>query len=136
MFIIKWDRIIWYEKIQLYEPLESGSWKHFDISTKNRKLMPIEIITVDYKYNILDSWSSESQSLSLFEKSGWHLTISDKMEDFCQIIYNNLNYFLENLTLRRPKQHRAQAPDVPDLAQTVKPWSDLFKIFRNVFAGA
>ena len=40
------------------------------------------------------------------------------------------------LTLRRPKQHRAQAPDVPDLAQTVKPWSDLFKIFRNVFAGA
>lgn len=66
MFIIKWDRIIWYEKIQLYEPLESGSWKHFDISTKNRKLMPIEIITVDYKYKILGSWSSESQSLSLF----------------------------------------------------------------------
>ena len=40
------------------------------------------------------------------------------------------------LTLRRPKQHRAQAPDVPDLAQTVKPWSDLFKIFTDVFVRA
>ena len=36
------------------------------------------------------------------------------------------------LTLKRPKQHRAQAPDVPDLAQTVKPWSDLFKIFGRL----
>ena len=26
----------------------------------------------------------------------------------------------ENLTLRRPKQHGPQAPDVPDLAQTAK----------------
>ena len=34
------------------------------------------------------------------------------------------------LTLRRPKQHRPQAPDVPDLAQTVKPWSDLFGRLR------
>ena len=40
------------------------------------------------------------------------------------------------LTLRRPKQHGPQAPDVPDLAQTVKPWSDLFKIFTDVFARA
>ena len=40
------------------------------------------------------------------------------------------------LTLRRPKQRRAQAPDVPDLAQTVKPWSDLFEIFTDVFARA
>ena len=40
------------------------------------------------------------------------------------------------LTLRRPKQHGSQAPDVPDLAQTVKPWSDLLKIFTSVFAGA
>ena len=57
-----------------------------------------------------------------------------------------MNYAYENLrdkilyeqilTLRRPKQHRSQAPDVPDLAQTVKPWSGLFKIFTNVFAGA
>ena len=43
--------------------------------------------------------------------------------------------FLE-LTLRRPKQHKSQAPDVPDLAQKVKPWPDLFKIFTTVFAGA
>ena len=47
-----------------------------------------------------------------------------------------LFYFNYDLILRRPKQHRSQAPDVPDLAQTVKPWSDLFKIFSNVFAGA
>ena len=40
------------------------------------------------------------------------------------------------LTLRRPKQHGPQVPDVPDLAQTVKSWSDLFSIFTNVFAGA
>ena len=33
------------------------------------------------------------------------------------------------LTLRRPKQHRSHAPDVRDLTQTVKPWSDPFKIF-------
>ena len=51
------------------------------------------------------------------------------------------NYFTSiwsiiHLTLRRPKQHRSQAPDVPDLAQTVKPWSDLFKIFTAVFARA
>ena len=45
-------------------------------------------------------------------------------------------YLIFSQTLRRPKQHRTQAPVVPDLAQTVKPWSDLFKIFRNVFAGA
>ena len=44
--------------------------------------------------------------------------------------------FLTELTLRRPKKHRSQAPDVPDLAQTVKPWSDLFKIFTDVFARA
>ena len=41
-----------------------------------------------------------------------------------------------NLTLRRPKQRRTQAPDVRDLAQTVKPWSDLYNIFTNVFAAA
>ena len=50
----------------------------------------------------------------------------------CHIVFA----LADPLTLMRPKQHRAQAPDVPDLAQTVKPWSDLFKIFRNVFAGA
>ena len=43
---------------------------------------------------------------------------------------------LKKLTLRRPKEHGSQAPDVPDLAQTVKPWSGLFKIFTNVFACA
>ena len=30
----------------------------------------------------------------------------------------------------------SQAPDVPELAQTVKPWSDIFKIFTDVFACA
>ena len=40
------------------------------------------------------------------------------------------------LTLRYPKQHDPQAPDVQDLEKTVKQWSDLFKIFTNVFAGA
>ena len=53
-----------------------------------------------------------------------------------QVILTHTLSGFKVLTLRRPKQHRAQAPDVPDLAQTVKPWSDLFKIFRNVFAGA
>ena len=33
-------------------------------------------------------------------------------------------------------EFNSQAPDVPDLAQTVKPWSDLFKIFMDVFARA
>ena len=48
------------------------------------------------------------------------------------------SYFLRDskdrldLTLKRPKQHRSQAPNVPDLAQTVKPWSDLFKIFKSL----
>ena len=37
---------------------------------------------------------------------------------------------LKKLTLRRPKEHGSQAPDVPDLAQTVKPWSGLSKIFK------
>ena len=46
-----------------------------------------------------------------------------------------LYFSISILTLRRPKQHRAQAPDVPYLAQTVKSWSELFKIFTNVFAG-
>ena len=53
-----------------------------------------------------------------------------------KIFFSCFQVVLESLTLRRPKQHRAQAPDVPDLAQTVKSWSNLFKIFRNVFAGA
>ena len=65
------------------------------------------------------------QHLALLKKQYKYLRV--KEENLLMIIY---------LTLRRPKQHRAQAPDVPDLAQTVKPWSDLFKIFRNVFAGA
>ena len=37
------------------------------------------------------------------------------------------------LTLWRPKQHGPLVPDVPDLAQTVKPWSDLFKNFHERF---
>ena len=43
---------------------------------------------------------------------------------------------IQKVTLRRPKQRRPQAPDVPDLAQTVKPWSDPFKIFTYVFERA
>ena len=41
--------------------------------------------------------------------------------------------FKRRLTLRRPKQHRSQAPDVQDLAQTVKLWSDLFQNFHERF---
>ena len=60
-----------------------------------------------------------------------------QVEEGLQKAFNQFAYYKANacLTLRRPKQHRSQAPDVPDLAQTVKPWSDLFKIFTNVFAG-
>ena len=29
------------------------------------------------------------------------------------------------------QQHEPKAPNVPDLAQTVKPWSDLFKIHER-----
>ena len=43
--------------------------------------------------------------------------------------------FKRRLTLRRPKQHRSQAPDVPDLAQTVKPGSDHSENLTNVFNG-
>ena len=32
------------------------------------------------------------------------------------------NIWDKHLTLRHPKQHSSQAPDVPDLAQMVKPW--------------
>ena len=46
------------------------------------------------------------------------------------------DYYKISLTLRRPKKHEPHAPDVLDLAKTVKPWSELFKIFTNVFAGA
>ena len=35
-----------------------------------------------------------------------------------------------------PETNGPQAPDVPDLAQTIKPLSDLFKIFTDVFARA
>ena len=52
------------------------------------------------------------------------------------IFSKNIYDFKPRLTLRHPKQHRSQAPDVPDLAQTVKAWSDLFKIFTTVFADA
>ena len=40
------------------------------------------------------------------------------------------------LNPQAPEKHGSQAPDVPDLAQTAKPWSDLLKIVTNVFAGA
>ena len=50
--------------------------------------------------------------------------------------FQNFWYKSLILTLRCLKQHGPRAPDVPDLAQTVKPWSDLLEIFTNVFAGA
>ena len=40
------------------------------------------------------------------------------------------------LTLRRLKKHGPQAPDVPDLAQTIKPWSDFIEliIWKNIWS--
>ena len=48
----------------------------------------------------------------------------------------SMDFWISMLTLRRPKQHGPQAPDVAYLAQTVKSWSYLFKIFTKVFVAA
>ena len=69
----------------------------------------------------------------IFLSQKYYIPVPENQQKFCRFMNGIIISEMLKMKLRC---HRPQAPDVSYLAQTVMPWSDLFKIFMNVFAGA